>query len=120
MDVGTLPNHVKSYVLWLCGDSFNCLLVVDLLRFYFCFRFHCRVFNSVFFLLFDRDRSSTIGIRAMTSKTTTTTKFEVEKFDGKSNILLWKMRVISLLVKEGTHKAPLNIEKKSSKMEDDE
>jgi len=34
--------------------------------------------------------------------------------------LLWKMREISLLVKEGTHKALLGIEKKSSEMEDDE
>ena len=56
----------------------------------------------------------------MASKTTTTTKFEVEKFDGKSNFLLWKMRVTSLLVKEGTHKALLDIEKKPSKTEDDE
>ena len=66
------------------------------------------------------EKSSTIGTRAMVSKTTTITKFEVEKFNGKSNFLLWKMRVISLLVKEGTHKALLGIEKKLSKMEDDE
>ena len=56
----------------------------------------------------------------MASKTTTTTKFEAEKFNRKSNFLLWKMRVTSLLVKEGTHKALLGIEKKPSKMEDDE
>ena len=56
----------------------------------------------------------------MASKTTTTTKFEVEKFNGKSNFLLLKMRVTSLLMKEGTHKALLGIEKKLSKMEDDE
>jgi len=49
-----------------------------------------------------------------------TTKFEVEKFDGKSNFLLWKMRVTSLLVKEGTHKTLFSIEKKPSKMKDDE
>jgi len=55
----------------------------------------------------------------MASKMTATTKFEVEKFDGKSNFLLWKMRVTFLLVKEGTHKAHLGI-KKSSKMEDAE
>ena len=55
----------------------------------------------------------------MASKTTTTTKFEVEKFDGRSNFLLWKMRVTLLLVKEGTHKALLGTEKKPSKMEDD-
>jgi len=62
---------------------------------------------------------TTIGIRVMASKMTATTKFEVEKFDGKSNFLLWKMRVTFLLVKEGTHKAHLGI-KKSSKMEDAE
>jgi len=56
----------------------------------------------------------------MANKTTTTTKFEEEKFDGKSNFLLWKMRVMSLLVKEGTHKTLLGIEKKPPKMEDDE
>ena len=66
------------------------------------------------------DRSSTIGIRAMASKMTTTTKFEVEKFDGKSNFLLWKMRVMSLLMKEGTHKTLLGIEKKPPKMKDNE
>ena len=63
---------------------------------------------------------TTIGIRTMASKTTTTTKFDVEKFDGKSNFLLRKMRVTSLLVKEGTHNALLGIEKKPSKIEDDE
>jgi len=36
------------------------------------------------------------------------------------NFLLWKMRVKSLLVKEGTHKALLGIKKNPSKMEDDE
>ena len=51
---------------------------------------------------------------------TTTTKFKMEKFDRKSNFLLWKIRATSLLVKEGTHKALLAIEKKPSKMEDDE
>jgi len=56
----------------------------------------------------------------MTSKTTTATKFEVEKFDEISNVLLWKMRVTVLLMKKGTHKALLGIEKKPSKMEDDE
>jgi len=56
----------------------------------------------------------------MASKTTTTTKFKVEKFDRKSNFLLLKMQVTSLLVKEGTHKALLGIEKKPSKIEDDE
>jgi len=61
-----------------------------------------------------------IGIRAVASKMSTTTKFEVEKFDGKSNFLLWKMRVTPLLVKESIHKALLGIEKKSLKMEDDE
>ena len=60
----------------------------------------------------------TIGIRVKTSKATTT-KFEVEKFDGKNNYMLWKMRVTTLLVKEGTHKALLGAEKKSSKVEDD-
>jgi len=47
-------------------------------------------------------RFTTIGIKAMASKTTTT-KFKMEKFDEKSNFLLWKMRVTSLLVKEGRH-----------------
>jgi len=56
----------------------------------------------------------------MASKTTMTTMFNVEKFDGKSNFLLRKMQVTLLLVKEGTHKALLGIEKKPSKMEGDE
>ena len=92
------------------------MLVVDLPRFRFCYR----VFDLVFLCCLIGNKTSTISIRAMASKTTTTTKFKVEKFDGKSNFLLWKMRITSLLVKEGTHKALLGIEKKPSKMEDDE
>jgi len=56
----------------------------------------------------------------MASKITTTTKFGMEKFDTKSNFFPWKMRVTSLLMKEGTHKALCGIEKKSSKMGDEE
>ena len=104
MDVGTLPNHVKSGVFWLYGGcNFNCLLVVNHLR----FGFRYGVFNLVFLYCLVGDRSSTIDIKAMTGKTTITIKFEVEKYDGKSNFLLWKMRVTSVLVKRGTHKAGL-------------
>ena len=46
--------------------------------------------------------------------------FEVEKLDGNSNFLLWKMHVTTLLVKEGTYQALLSIEKKPSMIEDDE
>ena len=90
--------------------------MVNLLRFRFC----CKVFISVFLYYLIGDRLSTIGIKVMARKTTTTTKFEANKFNGKSNFLLWKMRVTLLLVKEGTHKALLGIKKKPSKMEDDE
>ena len=56
----------------------------------------------------------------MASKMSMTIKFEVKKFDGKSNFLLWKMWVTLLFVKEGTHKTLLSIEKKPSKMKHDE
>src|SRR3954469_19618757 len=57
----------------------------------------------------------------MASKgTTTATKFEVEKFDGKVNFLLWKMRITSLLVKEGTYRALQVISKKPSDMDEDD
>src|SRR3954464_5183560 len=57
----------------------------------------------------------------MSSKATTTaTKFEVEKFDGNVNFLLWKMRVTSLLVKEGTYQALQGIKKKPSTMGEDD
>ena len=55
------------------------------------------------------------GIRAIVSKTTTTTKFETKKFDRKFNFLLWKMQITAFLVKESTHKALLSVEKKPSK-----
>jgi len=55
----------------------------------------------------------------MARKTITTTKFEADKFDGKSNFL-WKMRVTTLLVKEGTHKSLFGTEKKPLKIENDE
>src|SRR3954463_2568735 len=57
----------------------------------------------------------------MASKgTTTATKFEVEKFDGKVNFLLRTMRVTSLLVKERTHMALQEISKKPSNMDEDD
>lgn len=31
-------------------------------------------------------------------------KFEVEKFTGKSNFALWKLKVKDLLVQQGLHK----------------
>ena len=73
----------------------------------------------VYLCCFIGDRSSKIDIREVASKTAMITKFKVEKFDGKSNFLLWKIRVTSLLVKKGTQ-GLLSIEKKPSKMEDDE
>ena len=56
----------------------------------------------------------------MPRKATTTTKFEGEQFNRKSNFLLSKMRVMLLLVKKSTHKTLLGIEKKPLKMKDDE
>src|SRR3954465_15299856 len=55
-----------------------------------------------------------------TKATTTTTKFKVEKFDGEVNFLLWKMRVMSLLVKEETYQALQGIRKKPSTMGEDD
>ena len=44
---------------------------------------------------------TTIGIRALVSKvTTTTTRFEMEKLNG-NRFLLLKMRATSLLIQEG-------------------
>ena len=68
-----------------CGDQDILLVTVDLM-----------VFRSYSYCLVVS--ITTIGIRAMASKTTTT-KFEVEKFDGKNNFLLWKMRKMALFVK---------------------
>ena len=48
------------------------------------------------------------------------TKFEVEKFDGKSNFLLWKMRVMALLMKEGVYRAGEGEKKKPSTMTEEE
>src|SRR4051812_32794447 len=57
----------------------------------------------------------------MASKVATTpTKFEVEKFDENVNFLLWKMRVTSLLVNEGTYQAHQGIRKKPSTMGEDD
>jgi len=64
--------------------------------------------------------SNRVLLRAMSRKETMTTKFELEKFDENFNFLLWKIRVTLLLVKEGTLKAMHDIEKKPSKLEDDE
>ena len=66
------------------------------------------------------DRSSTIDIRAMASKTTTTNPVQGREIRREVQLLLWKMRATSLLVKEGAYKALLSIEKKPSKMENDD
>ena len=63
-------------------------------------------------------RFTTIGIRAMASKTPTTTKFDVQKFDGKSTCVEDTSNVA--VREEGTHKVLLGIDKKPSKMDDDE
>lgn len=55
----------------------------------------------------------------MVSKTATT-KFDMEKFDRKSNFLLWKMRITLLLVKKGVYKLLYGKEKKLLKIDDNE
>ena len=62
---------------------------------------------------------TTIGVRTIASRAVTTKVEEVEKFDWRNNFLLWKMRVMTLLVNEGTHNALLGAEKKPSKMGDE-
>ena len=88
---------IKSCVLDLCSCSCGIKLYCLLRLIARCFR--CYFYCLVGFI-------TTIGIRVIASKTTAK-KFEVEKFDGKNNFLLWKMRVTVLLVKEGTHKVLL-------------
>ena len=101
-----LWNHVISWCsLLLLGRSCLCLVVCDLP-------------NSKSSAAI-RSEFTTIGIRSMTSKSAVT-KFEVEKFNGKSNFLLWKMRVTTLLVKEGVYRALEGKEKKSSTMDEEE
>ena len=75
-----LLNYVKSSVLWLCSDlsrllasgRFSTLLLPS---------FQLGVTFDVSALI------STIGIRAMATKTTMITKFEMKNFDRKSNFL---------------------------------
>ena len=43
-------------------------------------------------------------------------KFEVEKFTGKSNFALWKLKVKDLLVQQGLHKALDGVTKKPATM----
>ena len=47
-------------------------------------------------------------------------KFEVEKFDGKGNFGLWQRRVKALLVQQGLHKAVLGKSKKPTSMSDED
>jgi hypothetical protein len=48
-----------------------------------------------------------------------TTKFEVEKFNGKNNFSLWQRRMKDLLIQQGVHNALLGKAKKLEKMEND-
>ena len=45
-------------------------------------------------------------------------KFEMEKFTGKSNFSLWKLKVRDLLVQQGLHKALDGANKKPASMTD--
>jgi hypothetical protein len=47
------------------------------------------------------------------------TKFEVDKFNGKNNFSLWQRRMKNLLIQQGVHKALLGMAKKFEKMEND-
>ena len=47
-------------------------------------------------------------------------KFEVEKFNGKINFELWKLKVRDLLVQQGLHKALAGKAKKPMGMTDEE
>jgi hypothetical protein len=47
------------------------------------------------------------------------TKFEVDKFNGKNNFSLWQRRMKNLLIQQGVHKALLRMAKKSEKMKND-
>ena len=45
-------------------------------------------------------------------------KFEVEKFMGKNNFALWKIKFVDLLVQHGLHKALDGVKKKPAGMTD--
>ena len=89
-----------------CGDQIILLAMINCSEFLLPLLLFGGVFHNNWYIV-------------MASKTTTT-KFEVEKLNRKNNFLLWKMRVMLLLVKEGTHKTLLSTEKKPSKMENDD
>ena len=48
----------------------------------------------------------------------TNAKFDVDKFTGKNNFSLWKLKVMDLLVQQGLHKALDGVNKKSASMTD--
>ena len=48
----------------------------------------------------------------------TNAKFEVEKFTGKNNFALWKLKVRDLMVQQGLHKALDGAKKKPANMID--
>jgi hypothetical protein len=47
-------------------------------------------------------------------------KFEVEKFNGKSNFELWKLKMWDLLVQQGLHKALMGKTKRLMGMTDED
>ena len=48
----------------------------------------------------------------------TNAKFEVDKFAGKNNFALWKLKVRDLLVQQGLHKTLDEVKKKLASMTD--
>ena len=47
-------------------------------------------------------------------------KFEVEKFNGKNNFELWKLKARVMLVQQGLHRALDGKGKKPARMDDDD
>jgi hypothetical protein len=50
----------------------------------------------------------------------TSAKFEIEKFNGKNNFELWKLKMRDLLVQQGLHKALDGKRKKPASMTNEE
>ena len=48
----------------------------------------------------------------------TNAKFEVDKFTGKNNFALWKLKVRDFLVQQGLQKALDGVKKKPANMKD--
>ena len=101
-----MPNHVNSYVLFVCLlFNFRLFTVIDLSP-------------GVLSAQQVVSEPGWLGFNLLNTVKMSSTKYDVKKFCGKGNFSLWQRWMKDLLIQQGVHKALLGKEKKPETMKD--